>query len=235
MKSSIQTFLVLATLCFYQPGWAQGVPFAFIRSAPATTVTYVGNSISATDSNTYTFSSLSLGNPAPNRSILVGFVSRSASTFTATSMTVDGVTATILYQQQSAGSVSGFALARVPSNTTGNVVVTFGGTMVTAGVAVWVVGNLQATTPFASTTWTTTKTGTLNVPARGVAVGICYNSTSALTWSAGLTSDFARTQTDNVVRNFTGGSYTSSSAVNPLTTTVTGTTNVPICTVISLK
>ncbi len=114
-------------------------------------------------------------------------------------------------------------MVRVPTGTTGTVAVEFDGTMVNAGVGVWSIENLQSTAVLASTSWTTTRTGTLNVPANGVAIGMNYNNSNAMAWSAGLTSRFATNLADSLARHHTGGSMSTIPAVTPLTVTVSGT------------
>ena len=98
-----------------------------------------------------TFSSVSFGDPSPTRRIYVAVnASSTTSGRTISSVTIGGVSATLVGKKDSTGSigsgVSGIAVADVPSGTSGNVVVTFSGTLTTVKrIHVYRVINQKAT------------------------------------------------------------------------------------------
>lgn len=103
--------------------------------------TYIGNSEDATDTSTYTFSSESLGAADDNRYIIVAINSRKAGGYTSiSSVSIGGVSATEVMQDTNANTntdVSGIFIAKVPTGTTGDIVVTFGATMARCSLDVY--------------------------------------------------------------------------------------------------
>src|SRR3990167_11105596 len=86
---------------------------------------------SATDLTTYTFSAENLGVAASDRFIVVTITGRSSDggARTIDTVTIGGVTATINIQIANSGSFNGIATAAVPTGTTGDIVITWSGTM----------------------------------------------------------------------------------------------------------
>ena len=113
---------------------------------------HLQTTVDASDLTTYTFSSQNLGTAAPDRHIIVGVAARKGgSATTISSVTVGGVSATIVDQYSNSDSnsnISGIAIASVPTGTTGDIVVTFGAQMVRAVIAVYRATNLSSATEF---------------------------------------------------------------------------------------
>jgi hypothetical protein len=226
-------------------GGAGGSGVVIIRYPTPTAIAYQSSAIDVNNLTTYTFASQPIGIPAFNRYVLVGVTARSLITgVIITSMTIGGISAPVVYQTDAGttNTMAGFAVALVPSGTTGNVVVTFNTPMVYASIGVWTLRNLLSTTPQATTFFTDPNTGgTLNVPAGGVAVGV-YGQNSggggALSWSAGLTSNYAFNSVSDApnFRSATGGMMATPTAITPLTVTVGGGfINASVGAAISLK
>lgn len=127
---------------------------ASVDSVTAPTKTYLSGpetaatAVKTDDATSYTFSSVSFGAAASNRSIVVGIgAGRSSSgARNINSVTIGGVTATIAAEQDSpaatGSNVAGIAFAKVPTDTSGDIVVTFNGTMARCGIGVWSVTDL---------------------------------------------------------------------------------------------
>lgn len=188
------------------------------------TVDYVTTTNSGSGLTTYTFTSVSLGAEGGNRQIIVG-ISSSVGTSgrTVSSVTVAGVSATSLVFRDSGGGssrISALWIANVPTGATGNIVVTFSGSMARAGITVYAGRNLTSNTPQATNNDANTTGAALTLSLTGTTAGfivaqaMIQSSGETFTWS-GLTRD----------NNVTVGSALtmSSSSIN---TTSSGTTTI---------
>ena len=107
--------------------------------------TFEAQYVSTANSTAYTFSSSDLGTAASNRSIVVGVGGGQATSGnrTCNSVVINGVTATKATEQLSfSGDNTSIFFAAVPSDATGDIVVTFSSGMVRAGIGVWSVTDL---------------------------------------------------------------------------------------------
>lgn len=99
----------------------------FLRAASIKeplSLTYITSGGSTSDLTTYTFSGISFGNENPTREIFFAFNWSSTTARTVSSVTIGGVTATLTTNYSAATSGCRIAFARVPTGTTGDVVVT---------------------------------------------------------------------------------------------------------------
>lgn len=193
---------------------------------------------STSDLTTYTFSAQALGAASADRYIIVTAAGRKAgASTTISSITVGGVTATIVVQRTNTitnTAVSGIAIAAVPTGTTGDVVVTFGAGMARCGIALWAVTGLASDTPTdTDSSVATAPTVNLDVVAGGFAIGCAYDSASvgaSATW-AGITEQYDNQINDGgVVNTWTGASDTFVSVQTGLTMTATFTGSPAECT-----
>ncbi len=202
------------------------MPFAFISRPTALMSSYQGFSYDLSNLSTYSYSGVNFGVPAPNRYVLVGFAARSASTFTATSVTVAGQSATILGQYLNGGTVSGMAIALVPAGTSGSVSITYSGAMVHSGVGVWTLTNLQSASAVA--TFNFNSTTTINIPEGGGAFGVTANNSNVRNFSAGLTARYASgllTDSTEPDRVYAAGDLTTGPSLSSLGVSISGTFN----------
>jgi hypothetical protein len=182
-----------------------------LRTVPkiVATVDYVTSANNSTTLTTYTFSGVSLGSTGSNRQIIVGI---SSSTGTAgraiSSVTVAGVSATSLVFLNRGGGdsrISAIWIANVPTDTSGDIVVTFSGSMGRCGITVYAGRNLTSNTPQATNTSSTSSPLTLSLTGTTagfiVAQAMTQNAGETFTWT-GLTRNI----------NVTVGSLTMSSA-----------------------
>lgn len=176
-----------------------------------------------TDASVYTFSSLTLGEPAPDRQIIVGFYSRANAARSISSVTVNGAPAiAVSVANNTAQGSDAVAIyqASVPWGTTGDVVITYSGTMLRGAVGIYRLVGAQPNARSTGTSLTSSSgvfTTTLAVPAGGGAVGICGVVTSnpaSMTWS-GATEVFEKQSTEANNFAFGGSLYFPSPGMQP--------------------
>lgn len=129
------------------------------------------------DQSSYTFSSQSLGAADSERYIIVGISTRKAGTgsMTLNSVTIGGVSATISVQKQSTVDgdtcLSAIVIAKVPTGTTGDVVVTFSETVLRCGITMYRAVDLASTTADDTGFGTADPPSTsIDIPATGLAI-----------------------------------------------------------------
>lgn len=172
-------------------------------------LTFLQGTTSTADTNSYTFSSQNLGTASSDRYIIVGAVARKAgASATISSITIGGVSATIVKQQTNTitnTNVSGLAIAAVPTGTTGNIVVTFSATMLRCAISAYAVTELDSATPYDDASSTSADPSvSLDIPTDGFAIGMGLTAAaSTATWT-GLTEDV-----DGTLESFV--TYTSAS------------------------
>lgn len=180
------------------------------------------NFLQATDdtanATTYTFSSQNLGTAATDRNIIVAVGSKKAgSATTISSVTIGGVSATILKQDYNSSnntSITGVAMATVPTGTTGDIVVTFSDSMLRARIGVWSYnGSLTLLDSGSSTA--TAPTYDINVGKDGFVIATSASGTSTSTTWTELTEKY-----DGVIESYA----TFSGASKEYTTDNTGVT-----------
>lgn len=190
---------------------------------------------STADLTTYTFSGENLGTAAADRYIIVVVKSRDSGSGakSISSVTIGGVTASIIIQKQnnaSNSSLAGIAIAAVPTGTTGDVVVTFSEGMLRCAIGLYrATGITPIPADFGSST-ATNPTYAIDVPAGGFAIGGVANSNGndgSAVWT-GLTERY-----DSVIEAVmlsTGASDEFAAAQTNLTVTATlsGTNTEPV-------
>lgn len=141
----------------------------------AAIVLLASHGVSGSDTNTFTFSGVSFGTATADRLVIVGVGMTATSLATISSVTIGGVTATsIVEKPHNAGGVyvhSGIFIAAVPTGATGDIVVTWSGTVLRCGFVAWEAHNLTSATPFDSDSSSASPaTAGLNVKTDGIAV-----------------------------------------------------------------
>lgn len=153
-----------------------------------------------------TFSNADLGTPSPNRCIIVAIGARNSSV-TISGCTIGGVTAYIVRSWVDGVATAALAIARVPTGTTGDIVVSVarhqtGGltTTATCYIGVWAVKNLPHIHPMdlgiEGGGGAVTESITLRTSRNGFCIMIAVNSAGgngpegATTFSANLTKRF---------------------------------------------
>jgi hypothetical protein len=160
------------------------------------TISYLQTAVSTTDASTYTFSAQSFGTAASDRYIAIAAGGRiGASSLTISSVTIGGVSATIVKQQSSTGTSSGgtgttcvgIAIAAVPSGATGDVVVNFSATSLRCVCSMWRLANLASATANDSQSSTASpSTAGVAIPLDGAAIGMVaggQNASPTVSWT----------------------------------------------------
>lgn len=147
---------------------------------------------SGTDLTTYTFGSVPLGSPDGTRTIVVAVTGRASKNRSISSVTVAGVAATEIAQSSNTAggfdSITGIYRADVPIGASGDIIVTFSGGMVRAGIAAYRMVH-AASGAYDSTIANSGTSGTIYVPAGGAALAVSFtNAVATATWT-GLTKD----------------------------------------------
>lgn len=165
-------------------------------------ISYLQTPTSTTDASSYTFSAQSIGTAASDRYIAVAVAGRiAAASLTISSVTIGGVSATIVKQQSSTGAASGatattcvgIAIAAVPTGTTGDVVVTFSATSLRCICSMWRLSNTTSGTANGSQSSTATPPSAgVGITTDGAAIGMVaagFTVTPTVSWT-NLTSQY---------------------------------------------
>lgn len=179
-----------------------------------------------TDGSTFSggvWNSVSIGVAASNRKIVIGASARTSGTAGAfSSATLDGNSMTSSVSTTSAGgqNKANILIIDKTTGTTGNFALTYTTSQGRAGIGVWAVYGAGSSTPSATLTADTAAgavaTGSLSIPAKGVAIAVASASgTVTATW-AGVTEDY---DTANEIQF--SGAHTNSNAGGTPTVSVT--------------
>lgn len=152
---------------------------------------FTDSASSGTDASSYTFAGESFGAADSARYVLVGIGSRAGSARTISSVTIGGVSASILMDHSSSGSLAGFAIAAVPTGATGDVEVVFSGTMVRCFIGIWRILDLGSTTPTDTGTdgAVASLTTNLDISADGAAFAVGFRASAGTPTWTNLTAD----------------------------------------------
>lgn len=186
------------------------------------TSTYLQTASSSSDSSTYTFTSQNIGTASSDRYIVGVIGSRkSGASATITSATIGGIDAIVVLNSPFTGTSTGYTgiiIAPVPTGTTATVVINFSGTMVRCTLGLYALTNINPTAFDTGSAGGTSLSGSVDVRAGGVTIGVAANSiNTAVTWSS-LTEDY-----DDNTTGETTYRASSASLVEPSTTTRTVT------------
>ncbi len=159
---------------------------------------FLQTSTDTSNASEYTFSGVNLGTATSDRFIIVSSSVRKAGTTSSQldSMTIAGITAVINVQAESTedgnSCYSAIAIAKVTSGTSGDIVLTWGATMLRCLISTFRVLNLSGTTAHdTATDITDPLSTTLDIPSgNSVAIGESASGNTSITASwTGLTED----------------------------------------------
>ena len=184
--------LLLALVCSIPASAAlqvqQLIGFGAGGGTGAKVLTWKGSSTSTSDLTTYTFSSADIGVASSDRYVIVA-VTGGPNNRTVSSLTVGGVSATLVVEQVSAAAsyTVSMWIANVTSGTTGDIVVTWSAGQTRTGIGWWTATGLSSGTANDSGGSTASPgTDTLNVLEGGFAVAAIVNietGTDTVTWT----------------------------------------------------
>lgn len=153
---------------------------------------------------TYTFSSVNFGTADGARYIICGVSSRAGGSSTINSVTIGGVTASIVVQINSAAdsgfNTAGIAIAAVPTGTSGDVVVVFSAGQARATIYLWSSTTLEsATASDFDSNAANDPSVNIDCPANGFIIAVASFSvgTGSTTWT-GLTEDYDQALESNL-------------------------------------
>ena len=191
------------------------------------TLSFRASGSSTSDLTTYTFAGVDIGTAATNRHVVVGVQGSGGTARTLSSVTVAGVTATILVEATDTGGGGedhvALVIAAVPTGTTGDVVVTWSGAFARGAYGVWAVYGLESPTPV-DTTQSTASPGALSVDTTADSIVIAVsapNNSSTTAWSGVVTENFDVAAFET--QGWTGASAAKVAAATPATVTATYT------------
>ncbi len=203
-----------------------------VGGVAASIVTYLQDAVLTTDVGTYTFSSQNIGTASDARWIVAGIGWAAGVSRTFTSCTIGGVTATTLVAANDSATEARLVIAKVPTGTTADVVVTLSGAAVRCAISLWhVLSYNDLTTPFHTGSDNTLSgsdvSASLNIPASGYGFGVCYGAlasgTAALAWSGLTEVDESTVEVANHVYG-SAGLLSTSDASPTVTATLSGGT-----------
>lgn len=234
MIKHIKIFIILLVSCNISsanmPGTYQPL---LLKSTNPTTITYNANSTDTVDRSTYTFAGISFGTTTNRNCVAVVFGTRANSARTVTSVTIGGVSATLVEtanQTTGGADISSMYVASGVSGTTGDIVITMSNTMLRMVVASYSIYNTFSCTPYNSNDNIGTTGGTLattvNIPANGAVLGAIWlsGSTSMSSSWTGANEDFD-TQPETSSNAFSGShqNLTNAETARSISVAITGT------------
>lgn len=156
------------------------------------TITYTVNP-SQGAATVYTFSAADISTAAADRKIVVGIQANDGGN-TVSSVTVGGISASLVIALDDGNSRTELWQADVPTGTTADIVVTFSGGANACDIGVWAVYGAAAAAHHTASSSANPPSANLNIPANGVAIGVARENGSGVlsTWT-NLTERFDRT------------------------------------------
>lgn len=174
------------------------------------------------NASTYTFSAQNLGTASSDRYIICTIGSRIGSAdLNLNSVTIGGVSATIVIQETNFTTNSGLAaiaIAAVPTGTTGDVVVTLDGTAARCLISLYSATDLSSATAHEALANTgVNPTIALDVPTDGFAIAIATQWTATTTAWTGLTERLDTTSESNTTYSIADDAFVSGATDQTIT------------------
>lgn len=188
------------------------------------TVSFEAASSQSPDLTTYTYSSVALGAAAGNRKIVIAVMGQAVNR-TISSITVAGISASAVVSVSNAFDLMALWQVDVPTGTSGDVVVTWSGGQDRCAIGVWALyGASSAANDTDTDTGTSSVSGTIAVPAGGVAIGAAQSqgSSTAAISGTGITPNFNQSVDGPARQGGGSGAYADAEASLTITGTTTG-------------
>lgn len=168
---------------------------AAIKPSGSVSVSYIGSASSGSTASSYTFSSTSIGTADSSRIVAVVVSASGGSTAGVDSVTIGGVSATVVNSTAFSLTTVGVAYLSVPTGTTANIVVNLSASRARCSIDVYSV--IGASTTLADnqvtsqTTSTTTVSVTTTIPTGGAAIYSVLTPGGTITYSwSSATEDY---------------------------------------------
>ncbi len=220
MRIAQHSTAIVLTISLLVASFFFGVP----KAEAAITFAYETTVASTTDLTTYTFSTVDIGTANADRCVIVSAIARkSGASATLSTVTIGGVSATIVVQNTNNVTntdVAGLAAAIVPTGTTGDIVVTWSAGMLRSQIGVWTaIGTDSCTTPHdTGSSLSGDPSTTIDIADAGAAVGAGLTAAGTTASWTGLTENFDATLETFVTA--TGASASAMSAETGRTVTI---------------
>lgn len=199
--------------------------------------TFLQETVSTSNLTVYTFSSQNLGTASSDRYIVVAVnSSRIADGTSSATVTVQGISATLVKAQPFNSVGSGYCalfIVAVPTGTTGDVVVTCDSANARCGIGLYAVTGIDSATPHATggesfneSTVTPDPSADINVEAGGIIIATSSTQnqgTPTVTWT-GPTEDYDTAMESNSIHSGANDEYVSASTPETVTASWTSTT-----------
>ena len=165
------------------------------------TISHTADPFSATNATAYTFSGAALGTAAANRKISVGVVGAVLGAPAVSTLTIGGVSASVVIAAEGTDATGEIWAADVPTGTTGDIVVTFASGSGRCCLSVDAIYGAGTSAHATASSGAATLSASLEIPNGGVATAIAFTGGTSParthTW-ANLTEDFDDViETDN--------------------------------------
>lgn len=158
--------------------------YPVIFSKPKAAVSYLGHTEDASNATIYTYTSAPLATNGYN--LVACDANGNPSARTLSTVTIDGIGATVFTTINASNLGLAFALAPSSGNPTGNIVATWSGACSRAGFGVWGLSGLLSTIPFDQQSSSASNSVNVNVRANGIAIGAAVadsGSPPTYTWT----------------------------------------------------
>lgn len=193
---------------------------------------YLQSASNTTDLDTYTFTNQNLGEVSPARYIIVAVYTRDTGVGakTITSVTVGGVAATIVKQEQNAdtnSNICGLAIALVPTGTTGDVVVVFSEVVIRAAISLYRATDIDPIPIDSGSSTATVPTYDIDVAAGGFVIGVGGSSATSAVW-VGITENIDTVVEGGLLITSASSSFASAQTNLTLSCTFSGTNSNPV-------
>ncbi|MEN6302252.1 MAG: hypothetical protein ABFD96_05965 [Armatimonadia bacterium] len=165
------------------------------------TKTWIAHDFRSPNSTTHSRTGMSLGTPSSDRLIVCGVTGFAAASQTVVSATIGGISATVIVTRNSSFFNSIFA-APVPTGTTGDINITFSGTVQESSLGIYAVTGLSSFTALASgeNGGSSPRSVALNGVNGAVIIGVAKGQTSSgyrFSAPAELLQDFVHSNSES--------------------------------------
>lgn len=171
------------------------------------------------------FSAADFGAEDPSRAVVVAITALGSTSKTVSSVTIGGVSATIIRQQSDSDWTGAIAAAMVPTGATGDVDITLSGNASKVTVAVYRIIGLSSVTPKDSDSVAASSGLTVDTEPQGVLIALYTYSGSfgdTVSWS-GASEDYDTFNGESAAR-MSGASIATTGAATTVTPTPSGST-----------
>jgi hypothetical protein len=160
------------------------------RSARKGSIAFLQSASDINNLTTYTFAAQNLGAAAADRQIIVAVHYRNTGPPILTSLTIAGVSATFVVDQQSAINRTNVVIANVPTGTSGDIVATFDVASARCTIGVYRAVGINSTAHATSADNNSPSSVIISVPAGGIVCSAHTARTTSTAWS-GATPDYS--------------------------------------------